>query len=68
MRLIAFGLIAMVAAAAAPARAREDDAVQRMLDAMTSYDLCARNDVQLRRLNRSLAATPVRHPAPLRVR
>ena len=42
MRLIAFGLIVMVAAAAAPARAREDDAVQRMLNAMTSHDLCAR--------------------------
>jgi hypothetical protein len=39
-----------------------DVATQRLLDAMTRHDLCARDDRQLRRLNRSLAGGEVRHP------
>lgn len=63
MRLIAVVFIALVTVATVPARASGDDAAQRMLDAMTRHDLCARDDAELRKLNRSLAATPIRHPA-----
>ncbi|KNY23626.1 hypothetical protein [Methylobacterium sp. ARG-1] len=63
MRLIAVVFIGLATVATVPARASGDDATQRMLDAMTRHDLCARDDAQLRKLNRSLAATPIRHPA-----
>lgn len=63
MRLIAFAFFGLVTVATVPARASGSDAAQRLLDAMTRHDLCARDDAQLRKLNRSLAATPIRHPA-----
>lgn len=68
MRLVAFRLfgIVVVTAAIAPAQASGDDATQRMLDAMTRHDLCARDDAQLRKLNRSLAASPDRRPTTAR--
>ncbi|CAA2154622.1 hypothetical protein MBRA_00296 [Methylobacterium brachiatum] len=63
MRLIAVAFIGLVTVGTVPARASGGDAAERMLDAMTRHDLCAHDDAQLRKLNRSLAATPIRHPA-----
>ncbi|MBE7246655.1 MAG: hypothetical protein INR63_17060 [Actinomycetospora chiangmaiensis] len=54
-----------------PVRAAErggDVATQRLLDDMTRHDLCARDDRQLRRLNRSLAVGAGRHPDGTRAR
>lgn len=72
MRLAAFGMV-VVTIAAVPARAGGDVATQRLLDAMTldamtRHDLCARDDAQLRRLNRSLASAPGRRPTAARTR
>ena len=68
MRLTALGWfgLCVVTAAPVPAWARGDDATQRMLDAMTHHDLCARDDAQLRKLTRALA--PGRRPTAARSR
>ncbi|MCJ2127218.1 hypothetical protein [Methylobacterium sp. J-077] len=68
MRLTVLGLIGVITAATVPAQASGNDAAQRMLDAMSRHDLCARNDRQLRKLNRSLSAVPIRHPVSARAR
>ncbi|KST59746.1 hypothetical protein AO398_16515 [Methylobacterium sp. GXS13] len=63
MRLTVLGLIGMITVAALPVQASGELATQRLLDAMTRHDLCARNDGQLRKLNRSLATPPIGHPS-----
>ena len=61
-----FGLAAILSILiAAPGHAAQrgpDAATQRLLDAMTRHDLCARDDRQLRTLNRSLAGKAGRPP------
>ena len=61
-------ILAVLAGAISPARAADGAALQRQLDDLTRHDLCARDDAQLRRLNRALGRAPVRSAVTARTR